>query len=277
MTDHHEPDDNQPDPRVQFGEELKSARELYGTKPMTQVQAARKLNVSAATVSRIERADGSIPEGVPAQLDELFATDGTFKRLHEAIVQSAYREYAQRSIELEERAIEIAAWSPTVLPGLLQTKGYAHALLRAGAPRASDAEVNRGVRNRLARQAILSRSNCPDLSVVVCESVIRRHTGTADVMRNQLGTLLSHAGRPTTRLQVLPLDSQVHGLMDGPLTVLTMPDGVTVAYTEGIQSGTIIEDPSTLRRLRRAYDGVTASALSAEASASLIRRCMEEL
>ncbi|MGW1839830.1 helix-turn-helix domain-containing protein [Streptomyces sp. NPDC002067] len=264
------------DPRRLFGDALREARELYEPKPMTQAELALRLSTSPASVSRLE-GNGTIPADVPAKLDEIFSTDGLFKRLYADIMKSAFSDYAKRRIELEERAVEIADWTPTVVPGLLQTENYARTLLRAGNPRATDAELSKWVKNRIARQAILSRSGCPDLTVVLCESVIRRRVGTPEVMRSQLAYLLSHASRPTTRLQVLPLHAEPHGLMDGPLTTLTLPDGAVLAYTEGIATGAVIEDPAKVRHLRRAYDGVSASALSGMESASLIRRCMEEL
>ncbi|MFE7319162.1 Scr1 family TA system antitoxin-like transcriptional regulator [Streptomyces sp. NPDC057555] len=265
------------DPRRHFGEECRSARELHDPHELTQAQLAKKVRFSTSTISRVETGEGNIPSDLPARLDEVFATDGLFKRLYDDVLKSAFSTYAQRRIELEEKAVEIAHWSFSVIPGLLQTKGYARALMRAGDPRASDAEPSRGVTNRLARQSVLISGAYPDFSVVLCESVIRRRVGTAEVMREQLGTLLVHAKRPTTRIQVLPLGAEAHGLMDGPLNLLTLPSGAVIAYVEGIMSGAIIDEPSSVRRLARAYDGVTASALSAEQSAALISQRMEEL
>ncbi|WP_258017904.1 helix-turn-helix domain-containing protein [Streptomyces noursei] len=277
MTDdQHEGDELLKDPRRQFAEELKSARELHKPRALSQRGLATELQVGKSTIARME-GDGNIPPYLPARLDELFGTDGKFKRLWEEIIKGGYVDYSLKRIELEAQATAIAEWSSSIVPGLLQTLEYARALLRAGDPRTSEAEVSKLAAMRVARQDVLRLGTPPDFSVVLCESVILRRVGSAEVMRGQLETLLAYAKQPTTIMQVLPLGSDAHGLMDGPLTTLTTPDGDTVAYTEGLVSGMIIDDPAAVRRLCRAYDGVTASALSTAHSVELIRKQLEAL
>ena len=48
------------------------------------------------------------------------------------------------------------------VPGLLQTEDYARAVIRLGHPRASDAEIERRVELRLARQALLTAAATPE-------------------------------------------------------------------------------------------------------------------
>ncbi|MFE3883167.1 DUF5753 domain-containing protein [Streptomyces lydicus] len=263
------------DPRRQFAEECRSHRELYPQGPLNQTQLAKLANISKSAISRVETCVGPIPPGLPARLDQIFATDGLFKRLFEEITAQSFPVHSRRRIELEPKAVSISAWSPTVVPGLLQTASYARALLREGDPRASDDEVATLVRARMARQEVLKGASPPDFSVVICESVLRRNVGGPDVMREQLSALLAHGSRRTTVLQVMPLSAETHGLMDGSMSVLTTTEGPPVIYTEGIRSGTIIEDPSTVRLLARSYDVLTASALSRDASASMIRKLLE--
>ncbi|WP_369205154.1 Scr1 family TA system antitoxin-like transcriptional regulator [Streptomyces sp. PU-14G] len=269
--------DGAQDPRRQFAEECRSARELYEGGPLTQTQLARMVRTSKSTISRVENCVGPVPAGLPPLLDQVFGTDGLFKRLYEEITAHAFPERYRRRIELETRAISISEWSPTVVPGLLQTPDYARALFREGNSRASEAELASRVSNRIARQEILANSTPPDFSVIVCESVIRRRVGSREVMQEQLSALLKHGTRPTTVLQVLPLDAGTHGLMDGPMSVLATSDGATVVYTEGIRSGAIIEEPADVRHLSRSYDVLTATALSRDASAQMIRKHMEAL
>ncbi|MEU7186462.1 DUF5753 domain-containing protein [Streptomyces sp. NPDC045369] len=225
----------------------------------------------------MENCVGAVPPELPARLDEVFETDGKFKRLYEDITAQGFPKQYRPRIELEPRAVAIAEWSPTVVPGLLQTAPYAWSLFREGDPRASDQELSSKVSKRLARQEVLSGISPPDFSVVVCESVIRRKVGDDEVMRGQLAALLQHCARPTTVLQVLPLSAGTHGLMDGPLSILTTLEGTTVVYTEGIQSGATIDEPAKIRQLSRSYDVLATSALSREASAQMIRKLMEEL
>ena len=71
------------------------------------------------------------------------------------------------------------------MPGLVQTEGYARALLAGGGLFAPD-EVEQQVTTRLDRQGLLTRDRPPLLSVVVDEHVLRRRIGGPEVMREQI-------------------------------------------------------------------------------------------
>ncbi|MFJ5221683.1 Scr1 family TA system antitoxin-like transcriptional regulator [Streptomyces sp. NPDC088400] len=264
-------------PRREFGEALRDARELRPAGKWTQAQLAREVRTSSSTISRIEGGDLPIPGNLPSIFDQVFATDGKFKRLYELIQADGFPAHSRRRIGLEPHSAAIAEWTQTVVPGLLQTEAYARALFRAGDPRASDREISAMLTARLARQDVFKRSFPPDFSAVLCESVIRRTVGGPDVMRDQLAALLAHGARHTSVVQVLPLAAGCHGLMDGTMSILTPRDGAIIVYTEGIRSGAIIEDPGSVRELARSYDVLTASALSPDASARLILTHMEAL
>ncbi|MFF0445484.1 Scr1 family TA system antitoxin-like transcriptional regulator [Streptomyces sp. NPDC004609] len=265
------------DPRREFAEALRDARELRLAGKWTQAQLAREVRTSSSTISRIEGSDFPIPSNLPEIFDQIFETDGRFKDLYERIREQGYVAHAQRRMKLETTAVAIAEWSQTVVPGLLQTPSYARALFRAGKPRAANDEIKALVRARMERQELFQRKSPPDFSAVVCESVIRRNVGGADVMREQLAVLLSHGKRPTSVVQVLPLGASCHALMDAPVSILTTASGTVVVHTEGIRSGSMIEEPGDVRHLSRSYDVVTASALSPDASAELILKVMEAL
>lgn len=63
-------------------------------------------------------------------------------------------------------------------------------------------------------------------------------------------------------VQVLPCDQGEHDAMGGSLTVLTLPDGSEVAYTEGADYGQLVEDPAEVRRYTVTYDRLRAVALT---------------
>jgi hypothetical protein len=267
------------DPRSLFAEALKDARERAEPKKVTQVALAKALKTSDSTISRMEDSEGgSIPEELPAALDRYFGTDGVFQRLADQIRTSGFAPQYRKRMEVEPTAVGISEWGPMVVPGLLQTEGYARALLRAGRPRATEKEITRLVTDRMARQSVMRGPLAPDMSVVICESVIRRRIGGAEVMKGQLGVLLKLSAFPTVLLQVLPLSTGESGvLVDGSLSLLTLPDGSLLAYTEGIKSGEVIDDPTAVRRLALAYDAVRTNALPCGESAEAIRTAMEAL
>lgn len=65
-------------------------------------------------------------------------------------------------------------------------------------------------------------------------------------------------------------------MMGTSVTVLWLPDGKAVAYTEDAHSGQLIEDPSEVEKLRLSYDLLRDLALSPRDSVAFIERLLEE-
>lgn len=127
----------------------------------------------------------------------------------------------------------------------------------------------------MARQERLSSPDRPELWVVLDEAVLRRPIGGRNVMRAQLERLLEAAAQRHITVQVLPFDQGEHDAMGGSLTILTLPDGSEVAYTEGAHYGQLIEDPGEVRRFAVTYDRLRAEALPPLMSLDMIRSVME--
>jgi hypothetical protein len=122
-----------------------------------------------------------------------------------------------------------------VVPGLLQTAGYATEVERLVPGEISEAEVARYVDMRLARQEVLDREPEPlRLSVVLDESVLYRVAGDGDVMAEQLDHLAELAERPSIDVRVLTLDRNVFVAAFGSFTVLTAQDSAApyMAYVK---------------------------------------------
>jgi transcriptional regulator with XRE-family HTH domain len=277
MPDRQDVDGSGQDPREKFGVALREARELRPAGKLSQTDLARRARTSKSSISRIERGIPPIPSNLPAIFDQIFETDGLFKRLYEEVVAQSVPALYRRRMALERQAVAIWEWSPSLIPGLFQTGGYARALFRADDPRANPEEVAAWVGRRLARQDLLKGAAPPDVRVVLCESVIRRRIGSPEVMRDQLAALLRHAEQPTTRVQLLPLDAEPHLLMEWPVTFLTAPNHVTTLCVESYRLTGMIEETEHVRKATRAYDDLMGEALSARETAALVREQMETL
>jgi Domain of unknown function (DUF5753) len=59
--------------------------------------------------------------------------------------------------------------------------------------------------------------------------------------------------------------------------LMTLDDGTDVAYEEAITTGTLLEDVQSFTTRRRAYDLLSACALSPNDSAAFIRSVTEAL
>jgi hypothetical protein len=100
--------------------------------------------------------------------------------------------------------VQLRAWSPGIIHGLLQTEDYAAALLRTS-PGASDETVASRLRARMERQrCVILRDIPPAACFVVDEMALYRVVGSPAVMAAQLRQLRAMAAMPDITIQVLP-------------------------------------------------------------------------
>jgi transcriptional regulator with XRE-family HTH domain len=143
---------------------------------------------------------------------------------------------------LEAAASIIRSYEVQFVPGLLQTEGYARALIRMGNA-STEEDVLRRAEARMSRQDILSRETPPKLWAVMDEGALRRPIGGEAVMREQLKHLIDMCDHPAVTLQVLPFEVASHPAMGGPFTILRFsePDLRDVVYIEQLTSALYLD------------------------------------
>jgi uncharacterized protein DUF5753 len=210
--------------------------------------------------------------------DEALHTPGTFRRLRKVAINGAYEEWVRAYLDIEERATVLRSWEPLVVPGLLQTESYARAMIRAGRPGDSDAEVDKLVMARIARQQIWDRQDPPPpmLGVILGEAVLRQLVGDATIMREQLGRLLDAARNPRITIQVMPFAAGAHPGMLGPFVVASFETGPDAAYLDNALTGQVSERRKEVARVSLLYDTLAREALSPRASAEFIAKVAGE-
>ena len=167
--------------------------------------------------------------------------------------------------EVEREATSLRSFQPSVLPGLLQTEAYAHAVLSSG-PLADD-EVEGYVAARVARQAaVLDRPRPPLTVFVVDEAALRR--GEPEIMHPQLDHLVAMAGRPRVLLHVLPLPAGFHPGQAGPFVIASLDDGDDVAYLDDQAAGRMTKDVAPLWQV---WDTLRSVALPRDQSIQLLK------
>jgi hypothetical protein len=147
-------------------------------------------------------------------------------------------------VGLEAAASVIRTYQIQIIPGLLQTEGYARALIRQGSA-ASEEEIARRSELRSSRQEVLRRPDSPQLWVVVDEGALRRPVGSREVVREQIKHLIEVADHPAVTLQILPFSAGAHSAMGGPFTILRFaePDLADVVYIEQLTSALYLDKP----------------------------------
>src|SRR3984893_15183107 len=163
-------------------------------------------------------------------------------------------------VGLEAAASVIRTYQIQLVPGLLQTEGYARALIRQGSAATEEEIARRGELRgragaegetagrgelRVSRQEILGRPDAPQLWVVVDEGALRRPVGSREIVREQLKYLIEVADHPAVTLQILSFSAGAHSAMGGPFTTLRFaePDLQDVVYIEQLTSALYLDKP----------------------------------
>ncbi len=125
----------------------------------------------------------------------------------------------------------IRAWSPVLLPGLLQTGDYARALFIAAG--ADDDYADEQVSVRIGRQEILDRLHPPHLVTVFDESVLQRLIGSPQIMHDALIRVAELSQRPNIVVQVVPAAKGANAGLSGTFDLATAADGTTTLRMDG--------------------------------------------
>ncbi|MFD4015661.1 helix-turn-helix domain-containing protein [Streptomyces sindenensis] len=256
-----------------FGSRLRKLRVAAG---LTQAEVGALAHVVSSRIAQLERATGAKPTlELTRVLDKELVADELLVDLWPYVYREAFPDWSRAFIAYSARAAVIRQYASHVVPGLLQTPEYARALLSVGQTLRDAEHLEERLAARLDRQVRLTGPDRPELWIILDEAVLRRPVGGAAVMRGQLEKLLRMTEEPNVTIQVLPFDQGAHGSLGGSLTVLVMPDGTEVAYTEGAHYGQLTEEPDEVERFVLTYDQLRAMALPPLMSLAMIRSVLE--
>ncbi|MDF3148286.1 MULTISPECIES: helix-turn-helix transcriptional regulator [unclassified Streptomyces] len=261
------------EPRWRYAEEVRRLREQSG---LTLRQLAERLGWDWSTLGKLERGQSLGSPEMAQALDEHYGTPGLLLALWELAVgdPTQFKEQYRRYMLLEAGAVSLWHFAVSILPGLLQSDGYAREVLATGGIKGE--ELTQQVEARVGRRALLVGEDAPTFRTILSEAVLRTPLRDAGAWREQLEHLVEVAERPQVTLQVLPLGAGLHGLVSTDVMFLRLPDGRTVAYTETAYHGELIEENREVERLQRAYDSMRDLALSPAESLKFIGQMLEE-
>jgi hypothetical protein len=170
---------------------------------------------------------------------------------------------------IEEQATALNSFEPLLIPGLLQTAGYARAVFEKSG-QATSVDIEALVNTRLDRQKILTRENPPMFVAVIDEGILHRLIGSPDIMREQLMHLVDLCKeRPDVVVQVIPRDAGAYAGLAGSLVIATM-DGDEFIYLDTALYGQVAESAHDLAIVKRMWESLRAEALPRTASLNVI-------
>ncbi|HEV7981181.1 helix-turn-helix transcriptional regulator [Amycolatopsis sp.] len=279
-------EDRQPTVRGrELGDELRAAMKKAG---MGVRELARRLDWSHPRVSHLlsGKRGGSeldVMSVLVACKVELEERERLVKLCRELGTQGWLQQYDSHQsnqlktlVDHENKATGLRDFHVGVMPGLLQTEGYARALFNRS-PVVTDHQVEPRIAARISRQNIFDRYPRPEFTFFIHESVLRLPVGGSEVMAEQLYHLLRMTVRPKLELRIVPNRIGSHPGITGSFTVMEFAAFSPVIYLESVGSAVFLENLDQVATYEVILAALADTALSEADSKELIVALTTEL
>lgn len=266
--------------RRRLGSELRRLRE---SRSLRLEDVAARLDVAPSTVCRIETGKAPTRRSYLAVMLDIYGVDDPAERalMEDMATDGRLKDWWANCndllpsgmgsfLGLESAASEVRAFAADVIPGLVQTRGYAAAALAASRPGLTTDQVKRLAALQKRRQQLLDGGT--DVHLVLDEAVLRRTIGTPGVMAEQLQHLLAAGARSWVRLQVLSFATP-RVAVTSSFTVLSFADPADsdLAYFSDVKGRAVRQEgEAEVQATRAGFDLLSGAALPALQSAHLI-------
>ncbi|MER5738535.1 MULTISPECIES: helix-turn-helix transcriptional regulator [unclassified Streptomyces] len=271
--------EREPDPSDSlrtFGAVVQALREHAG---LSRSEFAELVRFSKHTVESVELGRRMPDEAFVDRGDAALGNTGALRRSAPFLsrAEAGLAVWFRRWARLEKTAVSLCTYECRLVPGLLQSEAYARAVFDNSIPLLTERQLDTQLAARLKRQKMLWERPTVPFSFIVEEHVFRRRLGGAEVQRSMLDLVLELSTTRNVTLQVVPLEAEFHGCLDGSVQLLETLDGRRLGYSEGQQNGRLISDPKEVRLLHQRYDTLRSQALHPKESRGLLERLRGEL
>ncbi|MGY0061628.1 helix-turn-helix domain-containing protein [Streptomyces sp. LZ34] len=274
--------------QVRLGSELRRMRERAGR---TAREAAALLGVDQARVSNIEAGRIGISGERIRRLATFYAcadavlVDALCAIAEERRGQFWWDEY--RGIlapgfldvaEMEHHAVYVRSMQAMLIPGLLQTEGYARVLFQGVVHALPTEEIDARVEYRMRRQMILERDEPVRLTATIHEAALRMRFGGRKVARAQLEHLMTVSGSEAVTVRVVPFTNEDFVETTNPILYAgTAVPRLDTVQVDNVVGGRFLDAEAELHRYGKLLDRAESLALDAEESRQLIHHIAREL
>ncbi|WP_131737529.1 helix-turn-helix domain-containing protein [Actinomadura roseirufa] len=275
--------------RLQIGARLRRLREEQG---IGRAQAGAAIRGSASKMSRLELGRHGFKVRDVCDLLDLYGVrdaaerEGLLELVRQAREPGWWHEYGdvvpgwfEHYLGLEQSATSIRCYEVQYVPGLLQTRDYARAVIGLEHHDALYSGLDRRLTVRMRRQEVLRRTpGAAKLWAVIDEAALRRPIGGAATMRGQIEHLIGVAeGMGNVRVQVLPFAAGGHLALGGPITIVRFaPDDLDdVIYLEQL-TGARYPDKDEAARYQQIMDLLAVRAAPPARTIGFLRELLAE-
>ncbi|MER8067361.1 helix-turn-helix transcriptional regulator [Streptomyces sp. NPDC094034] len=266
-------EDGKATPRTLLGRRL---RRMRGDSGLSLRALAEQVGYPHSYLGRVELGDQLPSEALAIALDTHFGTSGLFVDLLELAQDTSIPDYGRAVVSSEEQATRIQVFNSSLIPGLLQTEDYAHALIRETGSHDSKEQLSELVETRMRRKRVLSKDNSLLFWAIMDEASLKRPVGGSRCMAEQITSMFEVMRMPHVTVQVLPFTQGEHPLLGGSLSLQTFRNGATIGYVESFASGESVESPKRILRLTQMLDKARSKALPEKESLTLMRTYLGE-
>lgn len=166
-------------------------------------------------------------------------------------------------LEFEQNATEIVAWTPMLIPGLLQTTEYIRAVMTAGGVPVG--EIATRVAVRIGRREVLTKPKPAKLIAFVSQAALHQDVGGRAAGVDQLRHLVAMSKRSNIELRLVPHGIGWHPGMEGEFTLIDSEESSAV-FLGTLTSTLWLHQHADIDAYRRAADVMLEAALTAEQS-----------
>jgi transcriptional regulator with XRE-family HTH domain len=274
--------------RLVLGARLRRFREARG---ITREDAGNEIRASQSKISRLESGRTGFKLRDVADLLTLYGViEDAQREPLLSLARAANRPgwwqpyndlippWFETYLGLEQAATVIRDFEVQFIPGLLQTSGYAHAVITLGYGDASNAQIERRVELRMRRQQILHDPGPPHLWAVIDEAALRRPIGSALTMRAQLAHLIELNALAQVTVQIMPFHAGGHP-GSGPIVLLRLPESELpdVVYLEQQTNAYYPDKPGEVDFYRHVLNRLVTQAEPPTATEPILYQIMREL
>ncbi|MFD4415654.1 helix-turn-helix transcriptional regulator [Streptomyces sp. NPDC058476] len=263
-------------------------REIRLNAGITGKELAQRCGWSVAKSSRIENAhtapsDADIRAWCTAcdadgQAEDLVAANRQADSLYvhwRRLQRTGLKNLQEASTPLYERTRQFRVYASNVIPGYLQTTGYATALMGSIAGfRGIPDDVSQAVQARIRRSRVIHEGD-HRFATLLEENVLHHRIGDTEVMAGQLGNLLSSMTLPSMSLGIIPAQASREQIM-WPLEQFTVFDDVRV-NVELLAAKVTVTAPGELDIYLRAFTRLTELAVYGADARALIVKAIDAL
>jgi transcriptional regulator with XRE-family HTH domain len=254
-----------------FVEELKIARSRAG---LSQDQLADQIGYSASLVAKIETRRGVPTLDFAARCDEALGTSEALARMHKFLGKGPFPSWFRPFVDYEAAARSLRLFEHVLVPGLLQTREYARAVLSTR-PNTTDEETE-----QLVSAGWTGKPSWKPMTRRCCGwcwmGVLHRQVADPKVMHGQLTQLADLSGRSNITVEIVPYGAGAHSGLLGALVIAEFEDAPAIVYLETAAGGQIAEGADVVAQVTLTFDTLRSESLTHRLSRDMIMKVAEE-